>query len=312
MVRPLLPGPCVQLLGAAPLQPDGRQRAVGGRAHQRRLDVDLAALTLLTYASFGIIPAVVSIFTDDPSPGTLPGRMTLGARFYGFPTRATPTSPWASRRRSSTGQRWIHPGVPVIVTVDELMDQGDGHWSSEHYKMLIGYDDDAKLRYTDDDGNEHTSTGAFYFQNWGGQGETRGDPDVLDPDLRENHTDYNDVPIGNEADSYTVFWRRRGRQGASRPSATLTGACRSIPWTSSRCTPRILMRDRLQGRTRPANLPRRRSGGHHFMQQAVCCFGDADCGRARSCGTHAGQVGPAAERVDLAREQGRPAEAGLQ
>jgi hypothetical protein len=74
--------------------------------------------------------------------------------------------------------------------------------------VLVGYDDDAHLRYVDDDGIEHLSDGAFYFQNSGGQGETRGDPDVLDAELRENHADYDVVPIGNEADSYTVFWKK--------------------------------------------------------------------------------------------------------
>jgi hypothetical protein len=164
--------------------------------------------SLLTYASAGIIPAVVSIFTDDPSPGTLQETMTFGARFYGFSYQGYTYESLGKSEALKQLKRWIHAGVPVIVTVDELMDQGEGHWSSEHYKVLVGYDDDAKLSYTDDDGNVHTNTGAFYFQNSGGQGETRGDPDVLDPNLRENHADYDAVPIGNEADSYTVLWQK--------------------------------------------------------------------------------------------------------
>lgn len=164
--------------------------------------------SLLLYASAGIIPLAVSIFTDDPSPGTLQETMTLGARFYGFSYQGYSYESLGKSEALTQLKRWIHAGVPVIVTVDELMDQGEGHWSSEHYKVLVGYDDAATLRYTDDDKNVHTSTGAFYFQNSGGQGETRGDPDVLDADLRENHTDYNQVPIGNEADSYTVFWQK--------------------------------------------------------------------------------------------------------
>jgi len=164
--------------------------------------------SLLLYASAGIIPAVVSIFTDDPSPGTLQETMTLGARFYGLSYQGYTYDSLGKSEALKQLKRWIYAGVPVIVTVDELMDQGEGHWSSEHYKVLVGYDDDAKLRYTDDNGNEHTSTGAFYFQNSGGQGETRGDPNVLAPDLRENHADYDSVPIGNEADSYTVFWQK--------------------------------------------------------------------------------------------------------
>lgn len=164
--------------------------------------------SLLLYASAGIIPAIVSIFTDDPSPGTLQETMTLGARYCGFSGQGYTYESLGKAYALKELKRWVYAGVPVIVTVDELMDQGDGHWSSEHYKVLVGYDDTAKLRYTDDDGNEHTSTGAFYFQNSGGQGEVRGDPDVLDPDLRENHPDYEKVPIGNEADSYTVFWQK--------------------------------------------------------------------------------------------------------
>ena len=164
--------------------------------------------SLLLYASAGLIPAAVSLFTDDPSPGTLQETMTLGARFYGFSYQGYSYESLGKDEALKQLKRWIHAGVPVIVTVDELMDQGDGHWQSEHYKVLVGYDDSAHLRYTDDDGIEHVADGAFYFQNSGGQGETRADPDVLDPELRENHADYNEVPIGNEADSYTVFWKK--------------------------------------------------------------------------------------------------------
>ena len=164
--------------------------------------------SLLLYASAGLIPAAVSLFTDDPSPGTLQETMTLGARFYGFSYQGYSYESLGKDEALKQLKRWIHAGVPVIVTVDELMDQGDGHWSSEHYKVLVGYDDHAKLRYTDDNGIEHIADGAFYFQNSGGQGELRADPDVLDAELRENHADYNIVPIGNEVDSYTVFWKK--------------------------------------------------------------------------------------------------------
>ncbi|KQY62464.1 MULTISPECIES: C39 family peptidase [unclassified Nocardioides] len=164
--------------------------------------------SFLLYVSGGLIPAVVSIFTDDPSPGTLQETMTVGAWRCGFSGQGYTYESLGKTEALTQLKRWIHCGVPVIVTIDELMDQGEGHWSSEHYKVLIGYDDDAQLRYTDDDGNEHTSTGAFYFQNSGGQGETRGDPDVLEAQLRENHPDYESVPMGNEADSYTVFWEK--------------------------------------------------------------------------------------------------------
>ena len=164
--------------------------------------------TLVSAISLGVVPLVASIFIDDPSPGTLQETMTLGARYYGFSHQGYTYESLGKAEALKQLKRWIHAGVPVIVTVDEKMDQGEGHRSSEHYKVLVGYDDTAMLRYTDDDGNEHTSTGAFYFQNSGGQGETRADPDVLDADLRENHADYDEVPIGNEADSYTVFWQK--------------------------------------------------------------------------------------------------------
>jgi hypothetical protein len=164
--------------------------------------------SLLLYASAGLIPAAVSLFTDDPSPGTLQETMTLGARFYGFAYQGYSYESLGKDEALAQLKRWIHAGVPVIVTVDELMDQGDGHWSSEHYKVLVGYDDLAQLKYVDDDGFEHLTEGAFYFQNSGGQGEVRGDPDVLSAELRENHDSYNKVPIGNEADSYTVFWKK--------------------------------------------------------------------------------------------------------
>lgn len=163
--------------------------------------------SLLTYLSAGIIPAVVSIFTDDPSPGTLQETMTLGARFFGFSYQGYTYDSLGKDEALAQLKRWIHAGVPVIVTIDEKMDQGE-HYGSEHYKVLVGYDDDAQLRYTDDDGNEHVSTGAFYFLNSGIQGENRDDAEILEPRLREDHKDYDRVPIGNDADSYTVFWRK--------------------------------------------------------------------------------------------------------
>lgn len=177
--------------------------------------------SLLTYASLGIVPGVVSIFTEDPSPGTLQETMTLGARFYGFSYTGYSYESLGQDEALTQLKRWIHAGVPVILTVDELMDAGDGHWSSEHYKVLVGYDDDAVLRYTDGNGVEHIGVpGAFYFANSGGQGETRGDPEVLDAHLREDHPDYERVPIGNEADSYAVLWEKWRTGGIPTFSST--------------------------------------------------------------------------------------------
>lgn len=164
--------------------------------------------SLLLYASAGLIPAAVSLFTDDPSPGTLQETMTLGARFYGFSYQGYTYESLGKDEALKQLKRWIHAGVPVVVTVDERMDEGEGHWSSEHYKVLVGYDDNAHYRYTDDDGIEHIADGAFYFQNSGGQGETRPDPDSVSAELREDHPDYYWTPIGNEADSYAVFWKK--------------------------------------------------------------------------------------------------------
>ena len=171
--------------------------------------------SLLLYASAGLVPAVVSLFTSDPSPGTVQETMTLGARFYGFSYQGYSYESLGQDEALKQLKRWIHAGVPVIVAVDELMDEGDGHWTSEHYKVLVGYDDHAHLRYTDDNGVEHIADGAFYFQNSGGQGELRADPDVLDAELRENHADYGVVPIGNDVDSYAVFWKKWQTGGIS-------------------------------------------------------------------------------------------------
>ncbi len=164
--------------------------------------------TLISLASFGLVPGVYSLFADDPSPGTLQETMTFGARYYGFSHQPYTFDSLSKDEAFAQLKRWIHAGVPVIVTVDERMDQGEGHWSSEHYKVLVGYDDDAKHRYYDDNNVEHIADGAFYFQNSGGQGETRPDPEDLDPELREDHPDYYEVAMGNEADSYTVFWKK--------------------------------------------------------------------------------------------------------
>lgn len=145
---------------------------------------------------------------DDPVPGTLQETMVRGCSIFGFSSQGLTYKDYTKADALKALKQWIAAGIPVVVTVDEKMDKGDGHWSSEHYKTLVGYDDNASFRYSDDDGNEHTSTGAFYFANSGGMGENRGDPDVLKPEERETHADYRTVPIGAEADSYTVFYRK--------------------------------------------------------------------------------------------------------
>jgi hypothetical protein len=160
------------------------------------------------FATLGLSHLVIAIFADDPVPGTLQETLVRGCHQYGFSSQGLSYKSLARDEALKELKRWIYAGIPVIVTVDEKMDQGAGHWTSEHYKTLVGYDDNATLRYTDDAGAVHTSRGAFYFTNSGIMGETRDDPDVLSPELRETHPDYEQVPIGNDADSYTVFWKK--------------------------------------------------------------------------------------------------------
>jgi hypothetical protein len=110
---------------------------------------------------------------------------------------------------------WIAAGIPVIVNIDE--DQDTSTFGGEHYKVLIGYNDDAILHYTKDNGSEGTVRGALYFANPGAKGRDEGDPSVrrddIAPTRRENHNDYNYVPIGNDVDSYKAFfykWKHGG------------------------------------------------------------------------------------------------------
>ncbi len=163
---------------------------------------------VLGFASLGLVPLGMAIFADDPVPGTLQETLVRGCAQYGFSSQGLSYKSLGKNDALKELKRWIYAGVPVIVTIDEKMDQGAGHWSSEHYKTLVGYDDNAMLRYTDDASAVHTSRGAFYFVNSGIMGETRDDPAVLSPELRETHPDYEQVPIGNDADSYTVFWKK--------------------------------------------------------------------------------------------------------
>lgn len=163
---------------------------------------------VLGFATLGLSHLVVDAFMDDPVPGTLQETLVRGCSIFGFSSQGLSYKGIPKSEALTHLKRWIYAGIPVIVTVDEKMDQGEGHWESEHYKTLVGYDDNATLRYTDDEGAEHTSRGAFFFANSGGMGETRGDPEVLSAQHRETHPDYQRVPIGNDADSYTVFWRK--------------------------------------------------------------------------------------------------------
>lgn len=103
---------------------------------------------------------------------------------------------------------WIVNGVPVIVNIDEY--QNTHITKGEHYKVLVGYDDDAVLHYWKKDGTEGVTHGALYFANSGAKGLDEGDPnefvDGIANSRRENHEDYIKVPIGNDVDSYKAFW----------------------------------------------------------------------------------------------------------
>src|SRR5688500_11031614 len=105
------------------------------------------------------------------------------------------------------------------------MDQVVGHWNSEHYKMLVRYDDYAKLRYTDDDGIEQIADGAFYFQNSGGQGEVRATPMCSMRSCRENHADYYVLPIGNDNGRQTRSAQNQGRQTKQQSHARDVSCC---------------------------------------------------------------------------------------
>jgi hypothetical protein len=105
-------------------------------------------------------------------------------------------------------KKWIANEIPVIVNIDEYQDTTAT--TGEHYKVLVGYDDDQVLHYTKPDGTTGSVQGALYFANSGAKGLDEGDPtefvDGIANTRRENHADYNNVPIGNDVDSYRAFW----------------------------------------------------------------------------------------------------------
>ena len=105
-------------------------------------------------------------------------------------------------------KKQIARGVPVIVNIDEYQDTYT--FKGEHYKVLVGYDDDRVLHYTKPDGSIGSVKGALYFANSGAKGLDEGNPnkfvDGIANTRRENHADYDNVPIGNDVDSYKAFW----------------------------------------------------------------------------------------------------------
>ena len=119
-------------------------------------------------------------------------------------------------------KKWISCGVPVIVNIDEKQDTS--LTSGEHYKVLIGYDDNVVLGYYKKDGSPGTVKGALYFVNSGAKGldepdnTAQGKPtkkiiDDIANTRRENHENYEETPIGNDVDSYKAFffkWKHGG------------------------------------------------------------------------------------------------------
>jgi hypothetical protein len=176
------------------------------------------------------------LLVGDIVPGTLQSTLVSGARGLGFRGGAQTAFEGPGFGEGTIGpniaaelealvllKQWTNAGIPVIVAVDEHMTDGVFHWGAEHYKLLVGYDDDAVLSYEDNNGTISSTQGALYFVNSGafGHGELSGnlqEASGVPPHLRETHSDYASVPIGNDVDSYRVFiakWRMGGVRGAT-------------------------------------------------------------------------------------------------
>jgi len=160
----------------------------------------------------------------DWKPGTWQGHMCEKAGKFGFYSAARVLDRDNTTRTEGikTLKRWIASGVPVIVNIDEYQDTET--FSGEHYKVLVGYDDDAQLGYYKEDGTEVHTHGALYFANSGAKGKDEPDDTALNSPAgeivddiansrRENHESFLDAPIGNDVDSYRAFfykWKHGG------------------------------------------------------------------------------------------------------
>ncbi|MHA1929802.1 MAG: hypothetical protein ACTSV2_14615 [Candidatus Thorarchaeota archaeon] len=107
-------------------------------------------------------------------------------------------------------KRWICAGIPVIVCCDEYLGRKDG---GKQYKVLVGYDDSAQLRYHRSTGPSGLHAGAVYFINSSKRGLQEGgkednESEVIPPMFRECHPDYERTPIGNDVDAYIIFWEK--------------------------------------------------------------------------------------------------------
>ena len=165
----------------------------------------------------------VSQHHGDWKPGTWQGHMCHKAGWFGFyrGARVLDTDSTSRDKGIRTLKRWIACGVPVIVNIDE--EQDTDLFIGEHYKVLVGYDDDAELGYYKKDGTEVRIRGALYFANSGAKGldepdNTQGKSvgkivDGIANTRRENHELYQNAPIGNDVDSYRAFfykWKHGG------------------------------------------------------------------------------------------------------
>ena len=193
----------------------GRQR--NGRATtSRRLDVPC----LLRYCSRPArIDSARCRCSRHPSPARC-RNVTLGARFYGS-LQATLTA--LGKDEAPAAQRGIPPSCPS-ASPSRLMDEVEGT-ELEHYKCWSLHDN-ARYRYTDDDGIAHIAAGVL-LQTRGHGGNAPGS-DASAPSCART-TGLLLVPIGHERFLGCVW---RNGDEASPPSRFALFACPSIRWTS--------------------------------------------------------------------------------
>jgi len=114
--------------------------------------------------------------------GTFQGSMNDAAKALGFNQPPAVLDPSTDRDGGlEVLKGYIDRGIPVIVNIDEWQDTSNT--KGEHYKVLVGYDDNAVLHFTRKDGTVGSGTGALYFANSGAKGRDEGDPKVFIDDI---------------------------------------------------------------------------------------------------------------------------------